>query len=192
MKVVGLTGGIGSGKSTVAKMFEELGVPIFYSDNEAKGLMNSSKKIKESLIGLFGLNSYKNGKLNRAYIAEIVFNNKDKLLALNAIVHPEVKKKFSEWIQEQHVAYVIQENPLIFENNNEQDYDHVITVTAPEQIRIQRVVERDGLTKQQVLARIKTQLEEEIKTKQSDFVINNNDLKNTKIQIYQIHDQLLA
>ncbi len=192
MKVVGLTGGIGSGKSTVAKMFEELGVPIYYSDNEAKGLMNSSKKIKKSLIELFGLNSYENGKLNRAYIADIVFNNKGKLLALNAIVHPEVKKKFSEWIREQHSAYVIQENPLIFENNNQQDYDHVITVTAPEQVRIQRVMERDGLTKQQVLSRIKTQLEEEIKTKQSDFVINNNDLKNTKVQIYQIHDQLLA
>ena len=192
MKVVGLTGGIGSGKSTVAKMFERLDIPIYYSDDEAKNLMNSSKKIRESLIALFGQNTYENGALNRPYVAGLVFHNKNKLNELNAIVHPEVKRNFLEWVARQNTAYVIQENPLIFENKSQNDFDFVITVTAPVQIRIQRVMERDGSTENQVFSRVKNQLEDEIKIKQSDFVITNDDLKHTKTQVRHIHKQLLA
>ena len=192
MKVVGLTGGIGSGKSTVAKMFERLDIPIYYSDDEAKNLMNSSKKIRESLIALFGQDTYENRELNRPYVAGLVFNNKDKLNELNAIVHPEVKRNFLEWVERQNTAYVIQENPLIFENKSQNDFDYVITVTAPVQIRVQRVMERDGSTKNQVFSRVKNQLEDEIKIKQSDFVITNDDLKHTKDQVRHIHKQLLT
>ncbi len=192
MKVVGLTGGIGSGKSTVAKMFERLDIPIYYSDDEAKTLMNSSKKIRERLITLFGQDTYENGALNRSYVAGLVFHNKDKLNELNAIVHPEVKRNFLEWVERQNTVYVIQENPLIFENKSQNDFDYVITVTAPVQIRVQRVMERDGSTENQVFSRVKNQLEDEIKIKQSDFVITNDDLKHTRIQVRHIHKQLLA
>jgi dephospho-CoA kinase len=192
LKVVGLTGGIGSGKSTVAKMFERLDIPIYYSDDEAKNLMNSSKKIRESLIALFGQHTYENGALNRPYVAGLVFHNKNKLNELNAIVHPEVKSNFLEWVARQNTAYVIQENPLIFENKSQNDFDFVITVTAPVQIRVQRVMERDGSTEYQVFSRVKNQLEDEIKINQSDFVITNDDLKDTKDQVRHIHKQLLA
>ena len=192
MIIVGLTGGIGSGKSTVARMFEELGVPVYYSDDEAKNLMITSELIKKGVIDAFGQMSYESGKINRNYIAEIVFNDKEKLKELNAIVHPEVKRNFKEWLKHKESAYVIQENPLIFENKTEKDFDYIITVTAPEPIRIQRVVERDGLSKNQVLARIKNQQEDQLKINNSDFVITNDNLENTKIQVRRINDQLLS
>ena len=192
MKIIGLTGGIGSGKSTVAKMFNELGVPIYYSDDEAKRLMNTSDQIKKGLIDVFGQKSFENGKLNRAYIAALVFNDKEKLKNLNAIVHPEVKSNFKKWIMNQNAPYIIQENPLIFENNSQHDFDLVITVTAPEKNRIKRVMARDGLSENQVLDRVKNQLDDESKINGSDFVIINDTLNHTKIQVERINQEILA
>lgn len=192
MRIVGLTGGIGSGKSTVARMFESLGVPVYYSDDEAKQLMNTSDHIKKSLIDVFGKRSFENGKLNRPYIAGLVFDNKKKLKQLNAIVHPEVKRNFENWLMNQNTPYVIQENPLIFENNNQGDFDFVITVTAPEKIRVQRVMERDGLSEDQVLSRVKNQLEDQLKVKGSHFVITNDTLDGTKNQVERINEEILA
>ena len=125
MIIVGLTGGIGSGKSTVAAMFKDLGVPVYNSDDRAKHLMNTSNRVKKRLIDTFGEKSFSKEKLNRSYIAALVFNNREKLKKLNAIVHPEVKKDFNNWLMSQHASYVIQENPLIFENKSQGDFDLV-------------------------------------------------------------------
>lgn len=192
MRIVGLTGGIGSGKSTVARMFEELGVPVYYSDDEAKNLMNTSDQIKEGLIAVFGEKSFEKGNLNRSYIASLVFNDEEKLKILNSIVHPEVKRNFRQWVLEQNASYVIQENPLIFENNSQDDFDVVITVTAPKEIRIQRVMERDGVSENQVLARVNNQLEDQLKINASHFVITNKSLRDTKLQVERINEEILA
>lgn len=192
MRIVGLTGGIGSGKSTVARMFEELGVPVYYSDDEAKNLMNTSDQIKEGLIAVFGEKSFEKGNLNRSYIASLVFNDEEKLKILNSIVHPEVKRNFRQWVLEQNASYVIQENPLIFENNSQDDFDVVITVTAPKEIRIQRVMERDGVSENQVLARVNNQLEDQLKINTSHFVITNKSLRDTKLQVERINEEILA
>lgn len=191
MKVIGLTGGIGSGKTTVAKMFIELGIPVYFADIEAKKIMVSSKKVRNNLIAEFGEETYLNSELNKKYLAEIVFNNKERLSAINKIVHPEVDRHFKTWIEDQHAPFVIQENALIFENNKQNDFDKIITVTAPLKDRMQRVRHRDKVTDVQILDRIKNQLDDEIKIKKSNFVIHNLELKMTKSQVKAIFDQLV-
>jgi len=192
LKVIGLTGGIGSGKSTVARMFELLNVPVYYADLEAKNLMNSAVSLKLGIVQLFGEKAYANNLLNRGYIADIVFRDKEKLQALNALVHPEVRKHFLDWVDSQIGPYVIQENPLIFEKNDQHLFDKVISVTADKKIRIQRVIDRDGLSKEQVCDRMANQLDDTSKTELADFVIYNETLENTKIQVNDIHQQLLS
>lgn len=192
MKVIGLTGGIGSGKSTVARMFELLNVPVYYADQEAKRLMTSSADLKLGIRQLFGEGAYINDRLNRGYIADIVFRDKEKLKALNALVHPEVRKDFLHWVDIQDAPYVIQENPLIFEKNDQGSFDKVIVVTADKEVRIQRIIERDGLSKDQVLDRMANQLDDAKKTELADFLIYNETLAHTKIQVNAIHQQLLG
>ena len=192
MKVIGLTGGIGSGKSTVARMFELLNIPVYHADQEAKNLMNSNASLKLGMEQLFGNKAYKNNILNRAYIAEIVFRDQEKLKALNALVHPEVRKHFLKWIDSQHAPYVIQENPLIFEKKDQNLFDKVIAVVADKEIRIQRVIDRDGLSKSQVLDRMANQLDDTIKTEAADYVILNETLEETESQVNRVHQQLLG
>ena len=189
--IVGLTGGIGSGKSTVAGFFRELGVPVYDSDEEAKLLMVESEGIREKLITLFGPKAYQGKKLNKTFISEIVFKDKDKLNQLNQVVHPAVREHFLQWTSHQNAPYVIQETALIFENGAQNNYAAIILVTAPEHIRIQRVVERDGITERQVLSRIKNQLPDMEKENLADYVIENMELEHTKQTVSQIHNQLL-
>ena len=191
MIVVGLTGGIGSGKSTVAKIFEEFKIPIYVADDEAKLLMNTSEVIRSKLIRLFGENAYLEGKLNRKYLADIVFNDKDKLDKMNAIVHPEVANHFKAWLKDQQASYVIKEAAIIFEHNKQGEYDFVITVIADEDKRIERVMARDHTTPEKVQAIMKHQISDVEKAKLSDFVIVNNDLKTMKSQVQKIHKSLL-
>jgi dephospho-CoA kinase len=191
VKVIGLTGGIGSGKSTVARMFELLNVPVYYADQEAKRLMTDSANLKLGIVRLFGEMAYVNNELNRGYIADIVFKDKEKLKALNALVHPEVRKNFLHWVGAQNSPYVIQENPLIFEKNDQKSFDKVIIVTADKELRIQRIMERDGLSKEQVLDRMSNQLDDTKKSELADFVIYNETLEDTKVQVNLIHRQLL-
>ena len=186
MKVIGLTGGIGSGKTTIAKMFEEQGIPVYYADDEAKKLMNTSGEIRKKLISAFGEDSFLEGELNRAYLAEQVFNDPEKLKMINGIVHPEVDKHFKNWISGQESEIVIQENAILFESGKKDLFDVIITVTAPKELRIKRVVQRDQTTAEQVNARINNQMEEEEKIKNSDFVIENIDLEKSKKQVLQI------
>ena len=191
MKIVGLTGGIGSGKSTVAKMFEELGVPVYYADVEAKKLMQSSPVLRKKIIALIGTKAYRAEDINRSYIAQVVFNDRKKLEQLNALVHPEVENHFKKWLVLQNSAYVIQENALIFENNKQGHYDSIITVTAPFEKRIERVMKRDGVPKQQVLDRIDNQIDDDYKVRHATFVIQNTILSESKDQVSRIHRQLL-
>jgi len=192
LKIVGLTGGIGSGKTTVAKMFEKLGVPVYYADKEAKRLMKDSKSLKKGIIALLGEKAYGNDDINRSYIAQIVFQDKNKLNELNALVHPIVESDFMKWMGTLESSYAIQENALIFENDKQSAYDAVITVTAPLTARLERVMKRDGVSEKQVFDRIENQLDDEIKIRYADFVVNNIDINKCKDQVLEIHKQLLS
>jgi len=191
MKIIGLTGGIGSGKSTIAKMFEALKIPVYYADVEAKRLMNKSANIKNKLISLFGDKAYIENKINRSFIANIVFKDQSMLQKLNAIVHPEVAKQFKNWLIEQNAAYVIQENAIIFENNNQNNFDDIITVTAPEFEKIRRVMKRDNVSEKLVKERMDNQFNDDYKIERSRYIINNMDLLDSRNQVTSIHKQLL-
>lgn len=191
MIIVGLTGGIGSGKTTVAKEFESLGVPIYIADVEAKKLMQKSKIIKKKLIQLFGQEAYLNHKLNRAFIANIIFKDTSYLQKMNAIVHPRVGKHFRKWIAKQKAPYIIKEAAILFENNSYKDCDFIITVTAPIKLRIERLLERDNTTIERIQAIMQNQWSDAEKVKLSHFVINNVTLEDTKAQVLKIHHQIL-
>jgi len=191
MKIIGLTGGIGSGKSTIAKMFEALNVPVYYADIEAKKLMTSSQVIKIKLISLFGKEAFVNNKLNKPFIANIVFNDKNKLKLLNGIVHPEVEKHFKNWVENQKYTYVIQENAIIFENNNQNNFDEIITITAPKSVKINRVMLRDQVSKEMVIERMQNQLSDLYKIERSKYVIVNLGLSKSKKEVLLIHQALL-
>ncbi|MEX0312881.1 MAG: dephospho-CoA kinase [Allomuricauda sp.] len=190
MIVVGLTGGIGSGKSTVAKMFRELGVPVYDSDVEAKQLMISSKKVKKSIIALLGKKAYTDEDLNRGYIAKKVFPDPELLQRLNKIVHPAVRTHFLEWTKNQKSNYVIQETALIFENGAQDKYDYVLLITAPTELRLQRVMDRDGASKNEVLDRMENQMTDNEKMELADFCIENINLATTQKEVEKLHQKL--
>ena len=192
MMIIGLTGGIGSGKSTVATMFKELGVPVYDSDQRAKYLMNTSKVIHDQLVALLGEEAFKDGTLNRSYIAGKVFNDAELLAKLNNIVHPVVRQDFIDWSNDQDANYVIQETALLFENKAQELYDDVILVTAPKEVRINRVLDRDNTTREQVEARMNNQLDDETKLELANYVIENTDLERTRSKVLQVHASILS
>ena len=191
MIIVGLTGGIGSGKTTVAKQFSELGIPVYIADEEAKKLMRRSKIIKRKLITLFGEDAYKDGELNKPFLANIIFNDKNYLEKMNAIVHPKVARHFEKWILKQDAPYVIKEVAILFENGGHKACDFVITVTAPIETRIKRLLKRDHTSKEKIEAIMKNQWTDNEKVKHSHFVIENIALENTKKQVLKINKKLL-
>jgi dephospho-CoA kinase len=192
MKIVGLTGGIGSGKTTVANFFRELNVPVYIADEEAKKLMNNSKVLIRKIKKLFGEKAYKNNELNRPFIASKIFNNKTLLEEMNSIVHPKVGKHFQKWVAKQDYAYVIKEAAILLENGGYKDYDFIISVITDKEIRIKRLLKRDrDSTKEKIKAVMNNQWEDEERIKLSDFVIYNNELKNTKKQVLSIHKKIL-
>ncbi|MCF7561680.1 dephospho-CoA kinase [Sabulilitoribacter multivorans] len=191
MIIVGLTGGIGSGKTTVAKEFNLLGIPVYIADEEAKKLMNRSKIIKRKLIQLFGEKAYINEELNRPYLANIIFNDKSYLEKMNAIVHPKVAKHFQKWVQKQDAPYVIKEVAILFENGGDKACDFIITVVADKALRIKRLLKRDDTTKEKIEAIMKNQWSDEQKINKSDFVINNNTFETTKLQVLRVHNDIL-
>lgn len=192
MKIVGLTGGIGSGKTTVAKEFQLLGVPIYIADEEAKKLMNSSKVLKRQLINLFGQKAYVEGALNRTFIADIIFKNETYLQKMNAIVHPKVGAHFKKWASKQRVPYVIKEAAVLFENNGYKQCDFVITVTAPKDLRIERLLKREATTKEKIESIMNNQWSDADKIKLSHFVIDNISLDKMKAQVLHIHNEILG
>jgi dephospho-CoA kinase len=185
-KVIGLTGGIGSGKTTIANYFAEMGVPVYIADDAGKKVMQFENVIKQ-IKATFGENLFENEVLNRAKLAEIVFNNADKLAQLNAIVHPAIKKDYELWIQEnKEFEYIVYEAAILFESGRYKDCDVIITVTAPEETRIERVLKRDNTTREQVLSRMKMQWDDEKRISLSNFVINNSNLKIAKEEVVKI------
>lgn len=192
MLKIGITGGIGSGKSTVAKLFEVMGIPVYNADDAAKRLMNEDEKLKASIKQLFGEAAYTNGLLNRKYIADIVFTNPQKLETLNAIVHPITLQDAELWMSKQHSPYAIKEAALIFESGAQEQLDYVIGVYAPAPVRIQRTMQRDGVTREAVLARMNKQINETIKMRLCDFIITNDEQQLLIPQVIELHQKLLS
>ncbi|HKP31412.1 MAG TPA: dephospho-CoA kinase [Chitinophagaceae bacterium] len=187
---IGLTGGIGSGKSTVAQMFEILGIPVYYADKEAKRLMNEDLEIKQELIKHFGEETYIENVLNRRFLAEIVFENKEKLDLLNSLVHPVTIRNAEAWMQSHNTPYVIKEAALIFESGSQGNLDYVIGVAAPLNVRIQRTMKRDNISREEVLHRMQNQIEESVKMRLCDFVIQNDDQHLVIPQVLALHEKL--
>ncbi len=196
MRKVGITGGIGSGKTTVCKIFETLGIPIYYADDRAKWLMVNSPALQTGIINLFGKESYdEEGQLNRAYIGGIAFKHPKKLQKLNALVHPAVFVDGENWQQEQlalQFPYTLKEAALLYESGSHKFLDKMIVVTAPEELRIERVMKRDGLDREAVQDRIARQMPVAEKVAQADYIINNDGQQLLIPQVLEIHQQLLA
>jgi dephospho-CoA kinase len=193
---VGITGGIGSGKTTVCDVFERLGVPVYYADKQAKYLMQTDKALRASIRQLFGDEAFDTeNSLNRAYIAGIVFKDDEKLLALNALVHPAVKADYDSWnaiLAKKNYPYSLKEAALLVESGSYKDLDKLIVVSAPLEDRIKRVMARDNITEAQVKARIDAQLPESEKVKLANFVIENNLIMELVPQVSKIHLSLLS
>lgn len=188
---IGITGGIGSGKSTVARIFEVLGIPVYYADGAAKRLMNEDPELKEQLIQHFGDKSFEGGTLNRAHIASIVFNNKEKLDLLNSIVHPATIRDSEQWMKQQTSPYALKEAALIFESGAQEWLDYVIGVSAPAALRIHRAMKRDSISRGEVTARMTRQIQESIKMRLCNFVIVNDDQSLVIPQVLNLHQKLL-
>ncbi|MBT0608604.1 dephospho-CoA kinase [Aequorivita echinoideorum] len=191
MKIVGLTGGIGSGKTTVANMFAEEGVPIYIADIEARNLSNTLPIIREEIIEIFGEAAYQNSILDRKFIADKVFNNTGLLEKLNSIIHPRIAEHFKEWTSKQNATYVIKEAAILFENGGYKECDYNILVTAPKKTRIERILARDETTESDILKRMENQWSDERKEKFADFTIINIDLESTRNAVKYIHKSLL-
>ncbi len=195
MLKIGITGGIGSGKTTVCKIFELLSVPVYYADGRAKWLMANDSDLIAKIKKLLGKSAYfSDGRLNRRYIADIVFDDKDKLKQLNALVHPAVGRDGEAWNRRQEelgAPYTLKEAAILFESKSHLSLDKVITVYAPEEMRIARVRARDGTDRASVAARIKEQISDEKKIELSDFVIYNDGSKSLIRQVVELHWQLL-
>ena len=189
-KILGLTGGIGSGKTAVSKMFNALDVPVYNADQAAKILMQSSKDLKHKIKQLLGKDAYKQNQLNKAFISEKIFNNKALLTQINALVHPEVALDFNSWLSMQTSVYVVKEVAILFETAAENQFDYILTVTAPEALRIERIIKRDHTPLAKIKAVMSNQLQDSEKTAKSDFVILNIDLDSTKKQVYDIHNRI--
>ncbi len=191
MKIIGLTGGMGSGKTTVANFFKELGVPVYIADVAGKNLMNTNVELKAKIISLFGERAYNNELLDRQFIAEKVFNAPDKLQQLNNIVHPAVGLDFENWKNKQKSPYVIYEAAILFESGGYKKCDFIILVTAPIEERIKRLQDRDQSSLEEIEARIKHQWSDDEKRKLSDFEIINKNLSSTKNQVRNLHEILI-
>ncbi len=191
MLKIGLTGGIGSGKTTVAKIFEVLGIPVLYADEVAKNLMNTDDDLIKAIKEHFGFGSYLNGKLNRQYLSKAVFRNDEKLALLNQLVHPKTIAFATNWMNNQDAAYAIKEAAILFESNSHIGLDFVIGVTAPEALRIHRIIERDQTAESAVRERMKNQMNETEKMNRCDFVVQNNEEDLIITQVLAIHKTLL-
>ena len=189
---VGLTGGIGSGKTTVAKIFELLGIPVYYADDAAKRIMNEDEELKTAIQKEFGQEAYDSGELNRAYLSAKVFTDPLQLEILNSLVHPATIRDAAKWMTQQKTSYTIKEAALIFESGSAELLDYVIGVYAPSQLRIKRTMERNHLSYNEVKQRMDKQLDENMKMKLCDFVIYNDEEHLLIPQVMELHQKLLA
>jgi dephospho-CoA kinase len=194
MLKIGITGGIGSGKTTICKVFETLGIPVFYADTVAKQIMTTDTLLTTGIRDTFGTESYfGDGSLNNKHIAQIVFNNESELAKLNALVHPAVFRAFDEWDAKlpKHLPYSLKEAALLFESGSYQMCDKNILVTAPYALKIARVTQRDKVSEKEVLARMSKQFTDDQKMKMADHIIENNESQSIILQVLDLHQQFL-
>ena len=189
---IGLTGGIGSGKSAVAKIFETLGIPVYYADDAAKRVMNENALLRKQLIRHFGEESYTDNQLNRKYISSRVFGNPEQLTLLNSLVHPLTIADADQWMQLQTAPYIIKEAALIFESDAWKHLDEVIGVSAPFELRLNRAMKRDNISAGEVQARMSKQMNEEEKMNRCDYVIINDETELLIPQVLVLHEKLTA
>jgi len=192
MKKVAVTGGIGTGKTTVSNLFEKIGIPVFNSDEIAKKLMHNDKQLKSDIIKAFGDESYINNELNRAYLSDIVFNDETLLNKINSIVHPQVAKEFNQWLLNQKSKYIIYESAIIFENNSEDVFDKIICVIAPEEDVISRVMKRNNFSRDKVISIISNQLPDQVKRNKSDYIIENINKSDLTDRVLEIHNKIIG
>lgn len=192
MLKVGLTGGIGSGKTTVAKIFALLGAPVYNADEASKRLYHTNEALKAAMKTAFGESIYNESGLDRAALSALVFTDPSKLELLNSLVHPPTIKDAEDWMRSQKASYIIKEAALLFESGSVASLDLVIGVTAPKHLRIKRTMDRDGVTRDEVLARMKRQIDETIKMRLCDLVITNDEQTLLIPQVLELHEQLLA
>ncbi len=188
---IGLTGGIGSGKTTVANIFRVLGIPVYDADAETKRLMNEDPDLKKKIREYFGPHSYTPAGLDRKYIATIVFNDPVKLEMLNALTHPVTIQRANEWMNQQTAPYVIKEAALFFESGSAGNLDHIIGVYAPRALRIKRVMDRDGTSREEVIKRMDRQINEELKMKLCNSILRNDEQELLLPQVLALHEKLL-
>ena len=192
MKIIGLTGGIGSGKSKILSVFSSYGIPCYESDRRAKWLMQEDVELKSQIKFLFGDHIYENDQFNQRKLAKLVFANKGKLEALNSLVHPKVKIDFKSFVNQLETPYIIKEVAILFETGGEKDCDATILVTAPEKLRLQRVLNREKTNSMDIKSRMNNQWNDEKKIPLADYIINNIDWDKTLIKIDEIHQKLLV
>ena len=192
MKIIGLTGGIGSGKSKIMSVFSTYGIPCYESDRRAKWLMQMDAELKSQIKSFFGDQIYENDQFNQRKLAKLVFADKGKLEALNSLVHPRVKMDFKSFVSQQNTPYIIKEAAILFETGGEKDCDATILVTAPEKLRLQRVLNREKISSMDLKARINNQWSDSRKILLADYIINNIDWDKTLKKIDEIHQKLLV
>lgn len=192
MLKIGITGGIGSGKSTVCRVFEFLGVPVYSADLRAREITNSNPLVVKAIKRTFGNDLYAKGSLDRKKLGALVFGNPDKLARLNAIVHPAVFKDFADWLKEYtNAPYILKEAALMYESGSFREMDYVINVNSPKKLRIQRVMARDKVTAKEVMARMRNQLSDRERTQRADFIIKNNGIEPLIPQVLALHEMFM-
>jgi dephospho-CoA kinase len=192
MLKLGLTGGIGSGKTLVCQIIEKLSVPVYYADRAARELMNSDAELKESIRNMFGDQAYSKEGLDRQYVASSVFGDHEKLSRLNSLVHPAVRKDFIRWTEQHRESpYVVEEAAILFESGASVEMDQTVLVYAPEELRISRVMKRDGRSREDVLKRMEHQLSEEEKMKMADHILTNDGVQMLLPQVVELHNKIL-
>jgi dephospho-CoA kinase len=191
MITVGLTGGIGAGKTYISEKFKKLNIPVYNSDIKAKELMISDEFIKKKLTEKFGENVYTNNLLNTKLIADKIFSNPDLKVWIDNLIHPVVRKDFLQWVSEQKTFMVIKEAAILIESGAYKDCDKIIVITAPLDVKISRVIKRDGMSKQEIIQRIQNQMQDDERLKYADFIIENFGLADVSKQVYDIYNKLI-
>lgn len=190
--IVGLTGGIGSGKSTIGEIFQVLGVPVYEADAHSKNIIDTDKTLQAKLVDVLGADILDGERINRPRMAEIIFGNEELLKKTNALIHPAVGEHFKNWYAEQGFPYVIKEAAILFESGSYQQCDKIIVVSAPREMRIERVMKRGNMKREEVEARMNNQWPEEKKLEKADYIVTN-DLEGSVIkQVIRIHEDLIS
>jgi len=187
---VGVTGGIGSGKTLICRIFEKLGAPVFYADYEAKKILNHNKTVVNEVSSIFGEDIYDEAGINKAKLANVIFNNQDALDTINNIVHPVVKSRFKNWLSTLNTPYAIEEAAILVETASYKDLDYTVLVYAPKELRISRAMSRDGKNRAEIEERMKNQMPDEEKFQKVNEVIYNDNSRMVIPQILEIHEQL--